>query len=188
MSLFSNKDPCYNFFFIHTIHPWKILIILYPLKSQKSRKKNYVPNFKKKRNIMLKFLSYLEFKDWSANSVNPDMEPSHLGLGCLSCLLFSFLAYLMLTSKCLLTITGPVGVDVCILTNVKPDLKWDKTILQSIKWELEWEGWPAYLTASWSHFLCPRDDSQGALRFAPVCPSVCLSVRPFVTLYGIEFV
>ena len=21
-------------------------------------------------------------------------------------------------------------------------------------------------------FLCPRDDSQGALRFAPVCPSV----------------
>ena len=37
-------------------------------------------------------------------------------------------------------------------------------------------------------FLCPRDDSQGALRFvfyaavtivrfAPVCPSVCLSVR-----------
>ena len=40
--------------------------------------------------------------------------------------------------------------------------------------------------------LCPRDDSQGALRFAPVCPSVCLSVRlsvrPFVTLYGIEFV
>ena len=37
-------------------------------------------------------------------------------------------------------------------------------------------------------FLCLRDDSQGALRFAPVCPSVCLSVRPFVTLYGIEFV
>ena len=29
-------------------------------------------------------------------------------------------------------------------------------------------------------FLCPRDDSQGALRFAPVCPSI--------TLYGIEFV
>ena len=27
-------------------------------------------------------------------------------------------------------------------------------------------------------FLCPRDDSQGALRFAPVCPSVCLSVWP----------
>ena len=26
-------------------------------------------------------------------------------------------------------------------------------------------------------FLCTRDDSQGALRFAPVCPSVCLSVR-----------
>ena len=37
-------------------------------------------------------------------------------------------------------------------------------------------------------FLCPRDDSQGALRFAPVCLSVCPSVRPFVTLYGIEFV
>ena len=37
-------------------------------------------------------------------------------------------------------------------------------------------------------FLCPRDDSQGALRFAPVCPSVCPSVHPFVTLYGIEFV
>ena len=40
--------------------------------------------------------------------------------------------------------------------------------------------------------LCPRDDSQGALRFAPICPSICLSVRlsirPFVTLYGIEFV
>ena len=29
-------------------------------------------------------------------------------------------------------------------------------------------------------FLCPRDDSQGALRFAPVCPSVCLSVRQSV--------
>ena len=26
-------------------------------------------------------------------------------------------------------------------------------------------------------FLCPCDDSQGALRFAPVCPSVCLSVH-----------
>ena len=45
-----------------------------------------------------------------------------------------------------------------------------------------------------SLLLCPRDDSRGALRlrFAPVCPSVCLSVRlsvrPFVTLYGIEFV
>ena len=43
-----------------------------------------------------------------------------------------------------------------------------------------------------SVFLCPRDDSQGALRFAPVCLSVCpsvrSSVRPFVTLYGIEFV
>ena len=25
-------------------------------------------------------------------------------------------------------------------------------------------------------FLCPCDDSQGALRFAPVCPSVC----PFI--------
>ena len=33
-------------------------------------------------------------------------------------------------------------------------------------------------------FLCPRDDSQGALRFAPV---VRLSVCPFVTLYSIEF-
>ena len=33
-------------------------------------------------------------------------------------------------------------------------------------------------------FLCPRDDSQGALRFAPVRPPV----RLFVTLYGIEFV
>ena len=42
------------------------------------------------------------------------------------------------------------------------------------------------------YLFMPRDDSQGALRFAPVCPSVCLSVRlfvrPFVTLYGIEFV
>ena len=28
-----------------------------------------------------------------------------------------------------------------------------------------------------SVFLCPRDDSQGTLRFAPVCLSVCLSVR-----------
>ena len=36
--------------------------------------------------------------------------------------------------------------------------------------------------------LCPRDDSQGALRFAPVCLSVRLSVRPFVTLCGKEFV
>ena len=36
-------------------------------------------------------------------------------------------------------------------------------------------------------FLCPRDDSQGALRFAPVCPFICLSVHPFVTLCGIEF-
>ena len=26
-------------------------------------------------------------------------------------------------------------------------------------------------------FICPRDDSQGASRFAPVCPSVCPSVR-----------
>ena len=26
-------------------------------------------------------------------------------------------------------------------------------------------------------FFCPRDDSQGALGFAPVCPSVCPSVR-----------
>ena len=40
--------------------------------------------------------------------------------------------------------------------------------------------------------LCPRDDSQGAFKFAPVCPSVCLyvsaSVHPFVTLYGIGLV
>ena len=38
------------------------------------------------------------------------------------------------------------------------------------------------------NIFMPRDDSQGAFRFAPVCPSVCPSVRPFVTLYGIEFV
>ena len=31
-------------------------------------------------------------------------------------------------------------------------------------------------------FLCPHDNNQGALRFAPVCPSVCLSVRPSVCL------
>ena len=31
-------------------------------------------------------------------------------------------------------------------------------------------------------FLCPRDDSQGALRFAPACLSVCPSVRPSVCL------
>ena len=37
-------------------------------------------------------------------------------------------------------------------------------------------------------FLCPHEDSQGALRFVPVCLSVSLSVHPFVTLYGIEFV
>ena len=41
-------------------------------------------------------------------------------------------------------------------------------------------------------FFFARDDSQGALRFAPVCTFVCLSVHPsvrlFVTLYGIEFV
>ena len=38
--------------------------------------------------------------------------------------------------------------------------------------------------------LSPPDVSQGALRFAPVCLSVCvcLSVRSFVTLYGIQFV
>ena len=29
-------------------------------------------------------------------------------------------------------------------------------------------------------FLCSRDDSQGALTFAPVCPSVCLSIYPSV--------
>ena len=27
------------------------------------------------------------------------------------------------------------------------------------------------------YFLCPRDDSQGALRFAPVCPSVRHTLR-----------
>ena len=47
---------------------------------------------------------------------------------------------------------------------------------------------PQFSVLTEFHFLCPRDDSQGALRFAPVCPYVCLSVRPFVTLYGIEFV
>ena len=31
-------------------------------------------------------------------------------------------------------------------------------------------------------FLCPRDDSQGALRFALVCLSVHLSVRPSIRL------
>ena len=37
-----------------------------------------------------------------------------------------------------------------------------------------------------SDFFMPRDHSRmGALRFAP---SVRLSVRPFVTLYSIEFV
>ena len=41
-----------------------------------------------------------------------------------------------------------------------------------------------YVVISRDNFLCPRDDSQGALRFASVCPSVC----PSVTLYGIEFV
>ena len=34
----------------------------------------------------------------------------------------------------------------------------------------------------------PREHSQGALRFAPICLSVRLSVRPFITLYSIEFV
>ena len=34
------------------------------------------------------------------------------------------------------------------------------------------------------YFLCFRDDSQGG--GIKICP--CLSVRPFVTLYGIEFV
>ena len=45
-----------------------------------------------------------------------------------------------------------------------------------------------FFHVSFCIFLCPRDNSQGALRFAPVCPSVSPSVRPFVTLYGIEFV
>ena len=35
-------------------------------------------------------------------------------------------------------------------------------------------------TPRYTRFYAPRDDSQGALRFAPVCPSVCLSVRPSV--------
>ena len=39
---------------------------------------------------------------------------------------------------------------------------------------------------SFLFLLCPRDNSQGALRFARL--SVRLSVCPFVTLYGIEFV
>ena len=30
------------------------------------------------------------------------------------------------------------------------------------------------------YFICPRDDSQGALRFAPVCLSLRLSVCPSV--------
>ena len=51
--------------------------------------------------------------------------------------------------------------------------------------------WPAarvqFPPKSWDFFVCPRDDSQGALRCAPVCPSVCLSIHLFVTLYGIEF-
>ena len=55
--------------------------------------------------------------------------------------------------------------------------------------ELNFNG---FMSTETFEFLCPRDDSQGALRFAPVRPSVCpsvhLSVRPFVTLYGIEFV
>ena len=33
------------------------------------------------------------------------------------------------------------------------------------------------LVVSFIASLCPRDDSQGALRFAPVYPSVRLSVR-----------
>ena len=37
---------------------------------------------------------------------------------------------------------------------------------------------------SFKGFLCPHDDSQGPLTFAPFH----WSVRPFVTLYGIEFV
>ena len=32
-------------------------------------------------------------------------------------------------------------------------------------------------------FLCPCDNSQGALRFAPVCPSVCLSVCPSICAF-----
>ena len=40
-----------------------------------------------------------------------------------------------------------------------------------------------------SFLLCLHDDTQGALRFPlSVRLSVHLSVRPFVTLYSIEFV
>ena len=43
---------------------------------------------------------------------------------------------------------------------------------------VEWPSSPrAFRNASPSSFLCPRDDSQGALGFAPLCPSVCPSVR-----------
>ena len=37
-------------------------------------------------------------------------------------------------------------------------------------------------------FFAPVMIVRGALRIAPICPSVYLSVRPFVTLYGIEYV
>ena len=58
----------------------------------------------------------------------------------------------------------------------------------SLRLDLCLEGQTVQVSKQEVTFLCPRDDSQGALRFAPVCPSVCLSVRPFGTLYGIEFV
>ena len=32
-------------------------------------------------------------------------------------------------------------------------------------------------------FLCPRDDSQGALRFAPACLSVCVSVSVHLSVH-----
>ena len=37
-------------------------------------------------------------------------------------------------------------------------------------------------------FLYPVNTVRGALRVAPICLSVRLSVRPFITLYSIEFV
>ena len=52
----------------------------------------------------------------------------------------------------------------------------------------------AFCNLDYITFLCPCDDSQRALRFAPVylsvCLSVCLSVHLslFITHYGIEYV
>ena len=55
---------------------------------------------------------------------------------------------------------------------------------QGVRTGLGHGGITCVLQTQFSIFLCPRDNSQGALRFAPVSLSVC----PFVTLYGIEFV